>query len=384
MIIGEFTDVYPPELDGVGTVVRNYVEQFGEKGHECYYIAPKTDKVTAESLINDDLNVIDFKSIPMYKEAYRIGLPMLDMKYKKQVKEINFDIVHAHSPFLAGGAAAKIAKERNIPLVGTFHSKYYDDFYAKTHSELIAKFGTNKVISFFNKCDEVWTVNEPTAEVLRNYGYQKEIYIVGNGTNLWFPTEQDRLEAQEKYNLGNNDVFLFVGQHNFKKNLHHIIEALAVYKKTHSNFKMMFVGQGPDADKMKELVRELGLEDVTVFAGHIMDRNLLMKIFARADLFIFPSLYDNASLVIREAAASGTPSIVMRGSCTADGITDGENGFLCDDSPESIAECMEKALPKVKEVGEKARETLPIRWSTITDRAYERYLYLIDKKKNSK
>lgn len=32
-------------------------------------------------------------------------------------------------------------------------------------------------------------------------------------------------------------------------------------------------------------------------------------------------------MVLREAAAMGTPAVVVRGSCSAEGITDGENGF---------------------------------------------------------
>ena len=40
MIIGEFSDVFPPELDGVGAVVRAYAEELTRAGDECYYIAP--------------------------------------------------------------------------------------------------------------------------------------------------------------------------------------------------------------------------------------------------------------------------------------------------------------------------------------------------------
>ena len=35
MIIGEFCDVYPPELDGVGMVMKSYVEELTRMGDEC-------------------------------------------------------------------------------------------------------------------------------------------------------------------------------------------------------------------------------------------------------------------------------------------------------------------------------------------------------------
>ncbi len=384
MIIGEFCDVFPPELDGVGTVVRNYVEQFNKKGNDCYYIAPKADKLSNDEIVSSTLNVINHLSIPLPHEAYRLGLPLLDTGYLRDVNKIKFDIVHAHSPFASGLEALRVSKSKGLPLVGTFHSKYYDDFYSKTHNKLLAALGTDYVVSFFNRCDEVWTVSDSTVETLRSYGYQGEIFVVPNGTNLWYPTEADRKTAELKYSLGEENVFLFVGQHNFKKNTKHIIEAIAVYAKTHSDFKMVFVGQGPDAEKMKEMTVDLGIADRTVFVGQLMDRTELMRIYARADLFIFPSLYDNASLVIREAAAAGTPSIVIKGSCIASNITDNENGFLCEDSPESIAACMERALPELKRVGENARNTLPVPWSDITDMAMARYIELIEKSKRRK
>ncbi len=381
MIIGEFCDVFPPQLDGVGMVARSYVEQLNAKNNECYYIAPKTKKSEVDELLENTLNVINHLSLPMPHEAYRLGLPGLDLSYLREVKAIDFDIVHAHSPFSSGLEAARIARQRKIPIVATFHSKYYDDFYSKTHSKFWAKLGTKYVVSFFEHCDEVWTLSESVAEVLRGYGYKGEIVLMPNGTDLWYPTEEDRIIAQDEYNLGDGNVFLFVGQHNFKKNTRHIIEAIALYAKKHNDFKMLFVGQGPDEKKMHELTEELGIADKVVFAGHISDRKKIMGIYARADLFVFPSLYDTGGLVIKEAAASGTPSLVIRDSCAAQCIDDKENGFLCEDTPESIAETIERALPDVQRVGENARNTIPTPWSNILDKALERYTYLIDKKK---
>ena len=144
---------------------------------------------------------------------------------------------------------------------------------------------------------------------------------------------------------------------------------------------MVFVGQGPDAEKMHEMIHEKGLDERTVFTGHISDRNELMKLYARADLFIFPSIYDNASLAMREAAAAGTPTLMIRNSCIAKNIIDGENGFLCDDTPESIAEGIERALPDAPRVGVNARNTIPTPWSDIVEMALQRYEMLIDKKK---
>lgn len=380
MVIGEFCECYPPHIDGVGMVVRSYAEELSKAGQTCYYIAPRSaDKRYAHAA--ESFPVIRYASVPIPNEAYSVGVPAIDLSFQRDLSMIPFDIVHAHTPFVSAIEATRIAHERNIPLIATLHSKYYDDVLQKTHSEAIAKAVVWRVVQFFNHCDEVWTVNDATADVLRGYGYRGEIVVMQNGTNLWYPTADDAKAAEERFGLGTGNVFLFVGQQNFKKNLNSVIEAAAIYKKTNPDFKLVSVGQGPDSERLLEMTKTLGLSDNVVFTGHLADRDLLKGLYARADLFVFPSLYDTAGLVVREAAAAGTPSLLIEGSCAAEGVTDGDNGFLCKNTPEDIAACMARALETAKDVGARARETIPIPWSTIAKDVLERYEMLIERKK---
>lgn len=381
MIIGEFCDCYPPHIDGVGMVVSAYARELS-RNHECYYIAPKNSTRRYPDR-EDGFPVLKFTALPIPREAYSLGLPWVDLSFHQDLRRIAFDIVHAHTPFSAGLEARRQAENRGIPLVGTFHSKYYDDFYKKTHSGVISKTAVNLIVSFYEKCDEVWAVNDATAQVLWDYGFRGNIVTMPNGTNLWYPTPEDALEAQRQYSLGEDSVFLFVGQQNFKKNTRSILEAAALYKKQDRGpFRLVFAGQGPDAEAMRDLAEELGIREETVFTGHITDRKTLMSLYARADLLVFPSLYDNAPMVVREAAAAGTPSLLIAGSCAAEGVTDGENGFLCENSPQDICDTMARALPRAKQVGEKARETIPVPWNEIMRKVTARYRALIEEKRH--
>ena len=190
MIIGEFSESYPPHIDGVGTVVRSYCEELSALGHTSYYIAPRNTGKQYEDSPPEPFPVIKYASVPIPNEAYRFGLSILDPVYRYDLHRIPFDIVHAHTPFVSAIEATLIARERNIPLVATLHSKYYDDIFSKTHSELIASAVVQGIVQFFNRCDEVWTVNAATADVLREYGFKGEIIVMPNGTNLWYPTEK--------------------------------------------------------------------------------------------------------------------------------------------------------------------------------------------------
>ena len=84
-----------------------------------------------------------------------------------------------------------------------------------------------------------------------------------------------------------------------------------------------------------------------------------MALYERADLLVFPSVYDNAPMVVREAAVMGTPSLLVEGSCAAEGVTHGQNGYLCQCNPEAIAQAIEDALPTVQTVGQSAKQSIP-------------------------
>ena len=78
----------------------------------------------------------------------------------------------------------------------------------------------------------------------------------------------------------------------------------------------------------------------------------------------------------------GTPAVVVAGSCSAEGITDGENGFVCrDESGASIAETIRRALPQTKAAGQRARETIPVPWARIMTQVVTEYERLIAEKR---
>ena len=249
-----------------------------------------------------------------------------------------FDVVHAHTPFLAGRAARRIARRRRIPLVATFHSKYYEDFYRVTHSRRLSLWALKYVVSFYNTCDEVWAVNDKTADVLRQYGYRGPIITMPNGTDPQSVSDETYRRVLARRSLRDGvSTLLFVGQMDFKKNPHLILRACALLRDQGEDFQLVMAGAGQDLERLKALAASLNLQDRVLFTGFVGDREEILSLYRRADLLVFPSVYDNAPMVVREAAAMGTPALLVRGSCSAEGVTHGDNGFLCEADPASIA-----------------------------------------------
>lgn len=378
MNVGQFTDTFLPVVDGVGRVVSYYAEIMGKLCDACYVIAPQQKEL---DLGNSPYQLVEYKGITLSKlPQYRVGLPILDARYRKQIAKIKLDVVHAHSPFVAGREAYRIARHQGIPLVATFHSKYYDDFYQVTHSKTLAKLGTKFIVDFFSKCDQVWAVSSATADVLRSYGYKGSIKVMENGTDLREPDLDGVRIVEERYGLGQHPVLLFVGQMNWKKNIRRVLEAVDTLVRQGRELRLVMAGQGPSEREIRELSSALGLDEIVIYPGHINDPQLLEGLYARADLFVFPSLYDNAPMVVREAAAVGTPSLLAYGSSAAEVVQDFKNGLIAKDTTIEMAEKISWALDnpaKLQEIGMAARQTIPKPWKDIIVEALERYEDLI-------
>ena len=175
-------------------------------------------------------------------------------------------------------------------------------------------------------------------------------------------------------------VGLFVGQHILEKNLELLVRSLPGIMAAVPSFRMVFVGQGCAKLLLKDLVRRLGIRDRVVFYGPILDRGLLAAVYARGDLFLFPSLFDNAPLVVREAAAFRTPSVLIRGSTAAEVIRDGENGFLAEEDADDFAAKIVRILenPRSLELaGLGAQRSLCRTWEDVVREARDRYLSIL-------
>ena len=381
LTVGIFNDSFPPIMDGVAVTVQNSAYWLYRMNQPVCVVTPR-----APHYVNDEpYPVYRYSSLPLIlRRPYRLGIPEIDLTFQDKLDRVPFGLVHAHCPFTSGHLAMRIAHERKIPLVATFHSKYRDDFERSFYNKKIANLMAKEVIKFYEKADEVWIPQAAVEETIREYGFKGKLVVMENGNDFADTPDKEkfRQQAREDLNLKPDDhVFLFVGQHIWEKNTKMIVDALALIKDL--DFKMFFVGTGYAADDLKQLVADAGLEDKVVFEGMILERELLKKYYAAADLFLFPSIYDNAPLVLREAAALQTPALLVKGSTASEVVTDNINGFLIENSAQALASKISSLYKQpdiVKTVGINASKTIARSWENVAVEINDRYNYLMQRK----
>ncbi len=379
--VGLFNESFPPVMDGVAVCVQNYAYWLQQKVGGVSVITP--NKMGA-NYGQYPYEVLDYLSVPVpFRHPYVTGIAQIDPLFRAKLARRKFKIVHAHSPFSSGLMAAQVAKSQNIPLVATFHSKFKDDFKKVVPSDMLVDQAIKIVMEFFDRADEVWVPQASVEEVIREYGYKGHVEVVDNGSDLVADYPESYFEDSRRV-LGiapDEFVFLFVGQHIWQKNTRFIIEGLERIKDL--PFRMFFVGTGYAADEMKQLVHDKGLDSKVTFTGMLTERDQITRYYAAADLFLFPSLYDNAPLVVREAAALHTPAVMIEGSTAATILKDGENGFLVQDSLDDF-EARLRALyadrPQVRRVGAAASRSIVRSWEDVVDEVLDRYNHIIARK----
>lgn len=379
--VGLFNESFPPVMDGVAVCVENYARWIQEKVGGVSVVTPR--KLNAH-YGQYPYEVLDYASVPVpFRHPYVTGIAQIDPLLRAKLYRRRFKIVHAHSPFSAGLMALQVAKTQHIPLVATFHSKFKDDFREVIPSDMVVDQAIKIVMEFFEHADEVWVPQASVEEVIREYGFKGHVEVVDNGSDLVADYPDAYFEdARKALGIAPEEfVFLFVGQHIWQKNVRLVIDALERIKDL--PFRMFFVGTGYAAGEMKELVAQKGLSDKVTFTGMLTEREKVTRYYAAADLFLFPSLYDNAPLVVREAAALHTPAVMVEGSTAAEILRDGENGYLVPNELDAFATRLRQLYrdrAEVRRVGLTASRTIVRSWEDVVGEVLDRYDAIIARK----
>lgn len=390
-MIGLFNDCFPPIMDGVSVTTSNYAYWLNQKRGDICVVTPQAPAATD----NNDYPVYRYLSLPIpMRKPYRLGFPRIDWPFHKQINKIPFELVHAHCPFSSGNIAHKIAHSKHVPMIATFHSKYRSDFERIIPNRYMIERLIRNIVTFYEQADEVWIPQASVEETLREYGYKGKVEVVDNGNDFAGTPYSHQLQAEAKQNLGLDaavPLLLFVGQHIWEKNINFLLHALARLKDV--PFRMLFIGTGYAAEEIGLLAENLGLtrscsadaSPKVSFMGAISERETLRQYYLAADLFLFPSLYDNAPLVVREAAALHTPSLLIQGSTAAEIISDGVNGFLSTANEEQYAHtiaCLLAHPQRIKVAADCAARSLARSWQDIAEEVNDRYNHLIKRYAN--
>ena len=382
---------FPPVLDGVANVLLNYAKYLPSDFNSPVIVG--TPRYPDADYSAYPYEVVAYPSFntASFANGYRTGFPLQEKAVSK-LAEFQPDIIHSHCPASANVIARLLRERTHAPIAFTYHTKYDIDLRRIFKIRQVADETIKAMVGNIEACDDVWTVSRGAGESLKALGFKGDYHVMNNGVDF----ERGRVDAEnvrkvtEGYDLPDGvPVFLFVGRIITYKGIPMILDALKILSDAGHDFRMVFIGKGPDMELMQKKAEELGIGGdrpgmgKCIFTGPIYDRDALRAWNTRADLFLFPSTFDTNGLVVREAAACGLASVLVRGSCAAEGVTDNRNGFLIEETAESMGDLLIRlsgGMDHVHDVGTHAMDEIYMSWRDAVAEAYERYAWLLEEK----
>jgi len=181
-----------------------------------------------------------------------------------------------------------------------------------------------------------------TREVLGLVGVKSQppVAALGLGTDpAQFHPSKDTGALRRRWDVGDAPLLLTVARLVPHKGQDNVIRALAILRHQFPTLRYVLVGEGHDETRLRDLVRELNVEDRVGFAGPMRDDEL-PEAYATSTVYAGLSRIDrevNAEgygISFLEAAASGVPAVAGDSGGVRSAVRDGETGIVV--PPESV------------------------------------------------
>ncbi len=358
------TDTYFPASNGTTTLLYHLSEKLVLKGHEVHILAPGFS-VGGESYVQDNgaiIHGVPTVPVPLYPDFRLPVLPVLKRVVRRHFSEIEPDVVHIHHHFIIGKAVFEVAKERDLPIMGTNHFMpenlmHYFPIPGFLR-ERVRMYAWGKMFAVYEQLDLVTAPTTIAVDVIKRAGFGKEIIALSNGINLdRFSGKISGAKMRKKYKLANKKVLIFVGRLDEEKRIDLMFRVMsAVAKKVDIQF--LVVGKGKLRKKLGDMVRELKLQDHVTFSGYVNDREL-PEVYKAADAFVMPGDAELQSIATLEAMASGLPIIAANAVALPMLVKNGKNGYLFNNGDEAdLASKIIKVFSNDRLRAKMARESL--------------------------
>ena len=308
-----------------------FAEMLSKKGHNIIFIAAK-DKKKREIDYYNNLKIYRFISfaLPGSNGQYVLSFPTIS-RLKKILIHENIDIVHIIDPTPSSFICIKAAKILDIKIVAHSHMQPENisfNFPKIMQGKRLNNLLYHYMIWLYHQVDIVICPSHFAEKLLRKYDKEIKIAVISNGVNFNKFKKQNYSRFIKKYNLNENDKkILYVGRLNDEKSVETLIEAMPYILKEYQNVQLEIIGKGNLLPELKQLAKELHLQNKIKFFGYVPEKELLMA-YNACDIFVLPSIAELEGMVVLEAMACAKPIIVSDSKKSASSDLVQDNGLI--------------------------------------------------------
>jgi glycosyltransferase involved in cell wall biosynthesis len=226
--------------------------------------------------------------------------------FERAVTEFRPDVVHAAFAYPDGWAAVRLGHGAGLPVAVQVHGsdvRLLDRYPARRR----------RTEDALRAADGVIAVSQDLADTVVRLGVDPErVLLVYDGVDpdLFHPGCRTAARARLGLDRGTTRL-LFIGNFYPVKGADVLLHACQRLRQHGAAFELDLVGQGPQGEALRRLVRRLGLDSVVGFRG-AMPQEELADWYRAADLFVLPSHSEGVPNVLLEAMACHTPYVATQ------------------------------------------------------------------------
>jgi glycosyltransferase involved in cell wall biosynthesis len=343
-----FDCLYPHTVGGGERWYRALADGLVARGHEVTYLTLRQ----WDPAVGPDVPGVDVVAVagdlPLYSEGRRsIGAQLrfaLGVARHLARHGSRYDVVQTPALHLALLGVLAVRSARRFALVVDWFEVWRRDYWLEYLGPIAGRLGWHGQRAMARSRHAALCFSRLHAERLRELGYDGEITLVEGLRDL------DPEEAQPA-----RPVAVFLGRHIPEKRVAAIVPAVALARERLPDLRAVVFGDGPERERVLGQIREHGLEDAVEAPG-FAEAERVHDELRTALCLLFPSAREGYGIVVVEASAVGTPTVVVEGpdNAAADLVEDGANGVVARSAdPGELAD----ALVRVAEAGPSLRES---------------------------
>ena len=349
--------LFPYTVGGGERWYRNLAERLAADGHDVTYLTLRQWDRRMKPDGGEGVRVVAVGArMPLYTDSgrRRILPPLafgIGVLCHLLVRGRRYDVVHTSAfPYFSLLAAALVRPLAGFALVVDWFEVWSRSYWREYLGGAGGRIGTFVQRACARVRQRAFCFSELHAARLREQGLRGEVTVLRG----LYPDTGERVTAQEA-----DLLVLFAGRLIPEKQATLAIPAIAIALRRIEGLRGEFLGDGPERAALGAAIVRHGLSGIVAAKG-FADADTLDAEMRRALCLLLPSRREGYGLVVVEAAARGTPSIVVASEDNAatELIDDGVNGVVAASAePQVLAD----AIARVHDAGLGLRESTA-RW----------------------
>jgi 1,2-diacylglycerol 3-alpha-glucosyltransferase len=338
------TESYLPYLSGVTVSVDALARGLGARGHEVLVLAPAPTDGAEPGGAGSPGPEPRHAWLPSYQlprlvpPGYRMPVPAPWSPAVREAERFAPDVVHAHSPFVTGLLARRVARRSLAPLVFTHHTRFGDyGHYLGPLAGPGAALVEAYLARFWSGCAAVIAPSSDlAAEITERMPLARRgrVHVIPTGVDVGAIQSVAASDPRAAAGWPSDAVVaVSLGRLAPEKSPMTVLDAVALAAARDDRLRLLVIGGGPSEPALRARATRPDLDGRVAFTGMLARAEALSRLRG-GDLFVFASRTETQGLVLAEALSAGLPAVAIAGPGVGDSVRDGIDGLIVPAPPE--------------------------------------------------